>query len=248
MDIEKGLFFNPEEERKVVNMEINDQRKEADPRLREALKDELLLMNFESTSDRIYRFFGNFSETDPSNIKIQIADGQFGTGEAKNSTIIVKAPDTNSLFYDILEKLQEGHFNVPENKLEETAGKLILSTMCSTILHESCHALLNSKPGSKFSEKLKELSGSEYREEDSTLLDEGLAYAIQGFYAPEIEYIGSLKPRVNENDREIVKKRKILGEKMLPKVEEYIGKGKPLDDNFLLFSVQKMSEIKDQNP
>jgi len=91
---------------------------------------------------------------------------------------------------------------------------------------------------------VEELSGIENIEgKISTLLDEGIVYAIQEIYAPEIKPIGSIAPRINENDREDVKMRKELGHRLRPIVENYLNLGKSMDRNFIAMASQELKEI-----
>ena len=116
---------------------------------------------------------------------------------------------------------------------DKTAEELAIALTASMVLHEGVHGLLDSRPNSQFAPDLETTTGlSNKGGKASTLLDEGIAYAVQGIYAPDFEPIGSLAPKARADDDKLVGQRKKLGEKLRPLVEEYIKEERRIDPNF----------------
>ncbi|HOZ03489.1 MAG TPA: hypothetical protein PKX78_03275 [Candidatus Woesebacteria bacterium] len=151
--------------------------------------------------------------------------------------LVVEFPDEQSY----QEALQRGLSKFGVVLSDDEALELLYTIGAQTILHEGTHALIDSKPGSIFAKAL-EKGGFENQEgRDSTLLDEGLTYAIQNYFAPNNEKLGklvvqsySLEQLKDEPDPEIkkVQKRKYLGNILTPLVSEYFDGGRNLDEEF----------------
>jgi len=93
----------------------------------------------------------------------------------------------------------------------KTSDVLSTALTASTALHEGVHGLLDSRPGSKFVSEFEAVTGFPNEQgRASSLLDEGIAYAVQGIYAPDVEPIGSLAPVARETDQREVRQRKLL--------------------------------------
>ena len=230
---------------KVENfkIEIDDKRTNPDT-FKGALEKSLDLENIDTKLAGISQFFGEYGATKPTDLSIRLIDGKFGEGTIKDSTIEVQIPDIKNLVSETKTALGSLLEKNSEEEKEVISKQLILAVISSTILHEGTHGLLDSKPGSKFATEVEELSGIENIEgKISTLLDEGIVYAIQEIYAPEIKPIGSIAPRINENDREDVKMRKELGHRLRPIVENYLNLGKSMDRNFIAMASQELKEI-----
>lgn len=139
---------------------------------------------------------------------------------------------------------------LPNSSEEERNGRsseLVMALSSSTILHEGVHGLLDSKPGSKFAQDLERVSGlKDESGSKATLLDEGIAYAIQGVYAPSVEPLGSLSPIPRDDERGEVKMRKELGVRLRPKIEEYLKTNRQMDDELLAFASEQLKILQQE--
>lgn len=210
---------------------------------KKALEERLEIDSINTKLTKIYQFFDKYSQRKPEDLSIKLVDGKFGEGTIEDSTVIIQIPNTSVLVDETKTALESLMKNNTQEEKEKISKQLILAVTSSTILHEATHGLLNSKPDSKFATKMEELSeienvGGKY----STLLDEGIAYAIQEIFAPEIEPVGSIDPRINEKDSEIVKMRKALGHELKPMVETYLNLGNKIDDEFLKKATKQLQE------
>ena len=228
-------------------IEIQDDRTNPD-RFKVALENQLEFEGIEKKLIKISKFFGKYSDTDPKDLSIRLVDGKFGEGTIKNSMIEIQIPDTSGLVNETKIALASLIRKNTEQEKEEVSKKLILAVATSTILHEATHGLLDSKPGSKLAAEMEEILGIEnIQGKFSTLLDEGITYAIQEIFASEIEPIGNVAPRINKNDREIVKLRKELGHKLKPRVENYLNHGKEMDHGFIKEAAKQLQETLKQS-
>ena len=233
----------PEPELERFKIEIQDERTNPD-RFKDALENELKIERFVSKLTKISNFFGEYGTANPNDLSVRLVDGKFGEGTIKGSTIEIQIPDTSGLVDETKTALGSLIEKNTEEEKEEISKQLVLAVASSTILHEATHGLLDSKPDSKFATEMEEISGIENVEgKYSTLLDEGITYAIQELFAPEIEPVGSIAPRINEKDEEIVKLRKKLGQKIRPLIEPYLLNNNKMDDDFIKKSTQELKEI-----
>jgi len=190
------------------------------------------------------KFFGEYAAANPQDLTVNLVDGTFGEGTIKKTSIEVQVPSIEALFSNTRAFLEPMLEDASKEEKDKLTKQLVLATTASTILHEGSHGLLNSRPDSKFASDMEQILGIENTNgKFSTLLDEGIAYAIQEIYAPEIKPIGSLAPRINEDDREIVKWRKRLGQKLRPTVEKYTILGKSIDKEFFKEASHSLYEI-----
>jgi hypothetical protein len=224
-------------------IEIKDDRTNKD-RFKDALENELETESVSTKLTKISNFFGEFCETDPKDLSVRLIDGGFGEGTIKGNVVEIQTPNTRDLVNQTTADLGYLMKNSTEEEKEEISKQLILAVTASTILHEATHGLLNSRPGSKFATEMEETAEIDNAEgKISTLLDEGITYAIQEVFAPEIKLIGSVAPRINKDDREIVKIRKELGHKLKPMVETYLNLGKSMNRDFITKSSQELKEV-----
>lgn len=182
---------------------------------------------------QVKKLFGEFSPIEPQELSVAMVEGNIGNGTTQGKVIEVQMPQT----LQALQKLKEMLGEILDELKDEQLKEFLMAISSSTVLHEGIHGLLDSKPGSRFHNTLAEISEVEdIKAERSTLLDEGLAYALQGIFSKSVEPVGSLEPQIKDSDDEILKKRKILGQKLRPKVEEYLSEGKALDKEFITFA------------
>lgn len=228
------------QEQKRFKFQISDAREKPDPGQELALAERLEADEVDIALQETKEFLGDYSQTDPPELSIKMIEGNLGQGTIRDKVIEIEMPAMDKA----IDRLQE----ILQPRFEELSGEqcreIFLALCASTSLHEGIHGLLDSTPGSKFARDLERVSGiKDPGGERSTLLDEGIAYAAQGIYAPKIEPVGSLAPRAKETDEEIVKKRKRLGERLRPKVTEYLEEKKTIDESFLFFATQSLSEV-----
>lgn len=227
---------------KKSGLEVTDSRESKDSsqakNLSEQIKKEKVIDSLQS----VKKILGKYSTKSPQELSVNIVGGNLGEGTVKGSQIEIQLPKQTEAVHG-LQKSLEPHFGEIS---EQNAEELILALATSTILHEGVHGILNSTPSSELATDYERVSETpNTKGEVVTLLDEGITYAIQDHYAREVQPIGSLAPRINEQDSPLVKKRKALGERLKPKVVEYIEAGKEIDDMFLAFASQQIKEIED---
>jgi hypothetical protein len=225
------------------NLKIDDVRQDKkDITSQFALSERLKADKVDIALSQAYKFLGQYSICKPQDLSAQLIDGNIGEGTIKGTIIELQLPDREQIISELkgfMEPLLNGE---TEEIKDNIVNQLAITITASTALHEGVHGLLDSRPGSKFSLDFEEVTGfTNERGVESTLLDEGIAYAIQSIYAPNFESIGSLAPFVKESDNAVVKQRKILGEKLSPVVKEYIDNEKSIDNNF--FEIAKESMI-----
>ena len=236
---EIGILSEPKESKKP-NLEVVDSRKLPDPKQAENLSAQIESDDVLSSLEEAKTFLGKYSTRSPQELSVNIIDGTLGEGAIKGSQIDIQMPAQADAISQLKKFLKPSFGEISE----EVADKLTLALTTSTILHEGVHGILDSTPTSQLAidyEKASEAPNT--GGEVVTLLDEGIAYAIQSRYARKVEPIGSLAPRTNEQDSPAVKRRKALGKKLEPKVGEYIEAGKEIDDEFLVFASQAIKEV-----
>lgn len=191
-------------------------------------------------------FLGEYSTVQPKDLSIRLVEGRLGEGQLLAGGIIeIQLPKDNEAVNEMKLALASALDSIEEDKKDTKCREIINASCASTSLHEGVHGLLDSKPGSKFAQDFERVTGMENEQgADSTLMDEGIAYAIQGIFAPEIPPLGSFVPVAREGEREEVVLRKRLGEAIRPKVKEYFESNKPLDDEFLSFAAQEMTRLR----
>lgn len=230
---EQGFKINIEDGRTIPNEIQKD-------KLSERLKTDKI----DIVLGKVHNFLGEYTDAAPKNLSIELIDGVFGEGTIKETTVKLQMPSREKVILDTKEALEPMFKNKTNEEKDESAEQLVMAVASSTVLHEGVHGLLDSKPGSKFSSELAKAFGVDNDEEKiSTFLDEGIAYAIQEIYAPDVPPIGNLAPRVNERDREIVKQRKELGKRLKPIIEYYLTSGKNIDREFFRAAANSISEV-----
>lgn len=176
------------------------------------------------------QLLGAYARQDPKDLGIKIIPGeQMGNGQVTDRLIELEMPEP-----DNLEEMRLKAHPVFGILDKEQLNNLVMAINSSTILHEGVHCLLNSRPDAQFAHDFEKVSGIPNQNgQIATLLDEGIAYAIQGINAPNVEPVGSLAPQINPADSFMVRTRKELGEKLRPILAEYTNEGKSLDTAFM---------------
>ncbi|MBU0708950.1 hypothetical protein KJ596_04370 [Patescibacteria group bacterium] len=222
---------------KKSGIEVTDSRKSPDANQAENISEQIETDSIIDSLQDAKNFLGKYSTKSPQELSVKIVEGILGEGTVKGTQIEIQMPSQTEAIRGLQESLEPNFGEVSEQESDE----LVLASATSTVLHEGVHGILDSTPTSQLAVDYERVSGTPNTNEDVVaLLGEGIAYAIQGCYAREVQPIGSLAPRINEQDSPEVKKRKALGEKLKPKVNEYIDAGKEIDDEFLAFASQQI--------
>lgn len=223
-----------------TKFKVTDLRKNPDFDQIQLLKVELKRERIDPRLQKSKSFFGKYSLGVPNKLEVRIIDGKVGEGELKNKAIQIQLPPMIQAIQQLKEMLSLYFRKLTDKNCREIFWALTVST----IFHEAVHMLLDSRPGSKFTDDFEQISGfKNTRGEASTLLDEGLVYAIQGIYSKSIMPIGSLRPEPKNSDSQSVKIRKRLGMYLAPKVEEYFQKNQSLDNEFFSFAAKQFDKL-----
>jgi hypothetical protein len=225
------------------NLQVEDGRKSKDVSQQFALSERLKTDKVDVALHQTHEFLGEYAANRPQDLSIKLVNGNIGEGTINGSIIELQLPGREQAALEtrgFVESLLKGAGDQDKNKI---AGELAIALTASTALHEGVHGLLDSRPGSKFSSDFEAVTGFPNEQgRASTLLDEGIAYAIQGIFTPYIESIGSLAPNAREKDEREVRQRKVLGEKLKPVVQEYLDEGKSIDADFFERAKQSIVE------
>lgn len=228
------------QEAKKPVLKVVDSRKSPDAGQTEKLGDQIEKDAILGSLKEAKAFLGKYSTKSPQELMVNIVDGKLGEGTVRETQIDIQMPSQADAVSQLQTSLEPNFGEVSV----QVAGELALATATSTILHEGVHGILDSTPTSQLAADYERVSGLPNTDgEVVTLLDEGITYAIQGRFAREVEPIGSLAPRISEQDSLEVKKRKALGEKLKPKVVEYMEASQTIDDKFLAFASQAIKEV-----
>jgi hypothetical protein len=225
-------------------MMVNDARQSKDAAQQFALSERLKADNVELALVQAHKFFGKYSGNKPEDLTIRLTDGKVGEGTIKGKVIEIQQPDRKQAILEtrnFIEPLLKG---VQNENIDKVAEELATALTASTVLHEGLHGMLDSRPGSKFASDFEAVTCLPNEQgKVSTLLDEGIAYAVQGIYAPDVDPIGSLIPVAKETDEREVWQRKMLGEKLRPVVKEYLNAGKSIDTDFFETAKKAIIEV-----
>jgi len=217
----------------TFNLKIEDIRIDKDLSQQFALSERLKADNVDRTLVQAHKFLDGYSRCHPQEFSIQLVDGRIGEGTIKGKVIEIQLPDRERAISETKGFIEPLLDDTEDENKDKIAEELVTALMVSTALHEGVHGMLDSRPGSKFASDFEAVTGFPNEQgRASTLLDEGIAYAIQGIYAPDIEPIGNISPVAKESDERLVRQRKTLGEKLRPMIKEYIDSGKSIDINF----------------
>jgi hypothetical protein len=225
----------------MFQIKIIDSRQYPDKSQQEKLRQHLEQDQIACILTQIKKILGPYSSVSPEDISVEIVDGDISHGTIEGETVKLPLLGHQASIDLAKEKARMlGVDNLPEPQCE----KAILTITASKILHEAVHGLLESRPGTRFLTDLEMISGvSDEQAERATLLDEGIAHAVQGLYAKSMEPFGYLGPQISLNDELIVQQRKKLGKKLEPIIKEYFNNSQPLDDRFLSVANQYLIEV-----
>ena len=231
-----------ETERHIVKVEDARQKKDAGQQF--ALSERLKQDSVDTALYQAKGFLGSYSQTEVDALSINIVDGDTGEGTIKGDVIEVQLPGREQAIKKMRTALEPVLASVPDDRKNACCEKIVYAVTASTVLHEGIHGLLNSGPESQFArdfERVSQLPNEQLRL--STLLDEGVTYALQDTFAPSVEPLGGLTPAPKETDRPEVKQRKELGQRLKSEVKRYIDEGRGMDDAFLTFATSQLKEV-----
>lgn len=226
---------------------VDDTRKKKDTSQQFALSERLKIDKVDLALLDTKGFLGKYSAVEPNDLSVRIMGGKLGEGTIQGTVIEIQLPPQDQAIAEMRTMLESILEDIPGEKRDAKCKEIILASSASTVLHEGIHGLLDSKPSSHFAHDFEETSGIQNKNgEIATLLDEAIAYAIQGIYAPEVDPLGKLTPSSKETDHNEVGLRKDLGEKLRPKVEEYLEEKKTIDSEFFSFAGLAMRDLEDK--
>lgn len=195
----------------VSTLEIKDTRAISNPDEVSSFENELKRENFSETLFKISDFLGDYKSSvfKPENLRIQLKDGEMGSGACVVhdgvAEIVIESPGEEEGVNFISRFLEDSN----KEATPEQARNIFYALQTSTALHESTHSLIDSKPGSKLAQYVESHGFKNERNADANLLDEGITYALMAEFAPVVEPIGNIGPRIDSRDTEIAVSRKI---------------------------------------
>ncbi len=229
-------------------MRIYDVRQISDASQQLTLSKKLQVDKIDAALVQTCIFLGRYSGNKPQDFSIQLVDGKIGEGTINGNVIEIQLPSRRQAISEVRALIEPLLKNYGDEEKDKVAEELVMAATASTVLHEGVHGLLDSRPGSAFFVDFEAITGFPNKQgETSTLLDEGIAYAVQGIYAPNVELIGNVAPIVKETDERLVKWRKKLGEKLRPDVKEYMESKKSINTAFFEKAKQFIVEIQKEN-
>lgn len=230
------------------NLQIEDGRQGKDAYWQFALAERLKAGRVDLALLQTHKFLGEYTTKHPQDLSIKLVDGNIGEGTINGSIVELQLPSREQAITETRGFIEPLLKDASQENKDKIAGEIATALTASTALHEGVHGLLDSRPGSKFSSDFERVTGFPNQQgRASTLLDEGIAYAIQGIYAPDVEPIGSLSPVARETDEREVRQRKVLGEKLRPIIQECIDNGKSIDTDFFETARQAIIEIQEES-
>ncbi|MBU0535113.1 MAG: hypothetical protein ABIJ82_03065 [Patescibacteria group bacterium] len=199
---------------------------------------------------KIKNFLGSYSSQTATSkdISVNLKNGKLGSGECVEDEsgieVTVYTPGLKAGIDEILSKsLSEMNISVSKKQ----ARDIFCAVQASTALHESTHVLLDSKPHSKFARYI-ESHGFENKENaDAGLLDEGITYALMAEFAPVVEPIGSISPKINSWDSKLEVARKTLGKSLEGVIHECIGSGWSMNEEFMEKALVALRNVQTNN-
>lgn len=217
--------------------------------LRERIISDLLEVHWQ----KIHKFLGECtSGNGPSQFVINIEDGS----EIGSAEVIVKDDGAVSIVLFCpceasgVEKIRQGFLNAGLVYTDEVLSDLFYAAQSQTIFHEGIHVLLESRPGSVLARAVEAFGFSNHNNCHATLLDEGITYACQDIFAPEVGPLGKLEYQLDEKLTDIQSIRKKLGRLIKPLIQKYLEDNHQIDAHFLSECAALMERVvgKDWSP
>lgn len=229
---------------KISKMEVKDSRGEKADTIQEGeLKAKLESDKVEEKLTQFEDFIGKYTKQKVSEgLEINIVYGPVGTGEVVEGILKVNLPNSDEIEAVSKDEKSKQFLDVLRDA-GTTYEEVALASVSSTVLHESEHMIIDSRPDSELDKDFETNTGIENDEAGHilSLLDEGITYAFQMEKDSESELFKKLegkKPQTEESYT--IESRKKLGLALQPKVKEYLDGGKSIDDEFLKFAGELM--------
>ena len=231
----------------ATKIEVVDKRKEPDLIQQKEFETNLKKDKIEEKLIQFEGFVGKYAKSRVSKgLKATLVEGPAGNGQVKDGVLTVNLPS--------VEEIAQSSKVTPESKpyldilvdAGATYEDLVFALSSSTVLHESEHMILDSRPGSQLEKDFKEYTGIEGDTGGNTLslLDEGITYAFQMEKDSEsvlFDKLRASKPQVEE--KFTVETRKTLGQALRSKVKDYLDEGRQIDIVFLKFAGEEMNKL-----
>jgi hypothetical protein len=180
---------------------------------------------------------------------VNLKYGKEGNGEVVDGVLSVDLPDSDEIKATVNDERSKKFLDVLA-KAGTTYENFVATVTTSTVLHESEHMIIDSKPGSQLAidfENAQPLDQKIELDENGhvlSLLDEGITYAFQIGKDNGNELFQKLegdKPQVE--DSFTIATRKKLGEALRGKVKEYVDGGEHINESFLKFAGDEMKKL-----
>lgn len=186
---------------------------------------------------RVQVFFGKYgTQFDPNTFVVRLTDGNLvgqaeviRTSEDKQAEIILKMPNEAVAVQFLQAEFKNACYVFDAN----TSKEIFYAVQSQTIFHEGIHLLLFSQPSSLLAKRLHDGGFSNRDNCHATLLDEGITYALQDYFAPDVNELGKLLYRVDYSSTATIDIRKQLGKLIYPIIQEYLDEKKQVDDIFV---------------
>lgn len=234
---------------KRIGLLVEDTRAQADPSQVTELRKRI-------ERDGVEKILGTLQEVLPlycraeKQIRIEIGDrsaisARAHAGEALPGLARVTLPSEEEGIKETLEMIK----NIRPDATREQARDLFYDLKASVTLHESTHAILETRPGTPFHGIVERLAGKEDPGAGlSTLCDEGLAYGIQGLFARNSELVGSLSPRIRTEEDVYSRRGKRIGQTLRPVLQKLFDEKKPPDEQFMKQLVATALQVIEEIP
>ncbi len=249
----KGLADMIEQVKDDFGMQVRDLRSTPDAESRKAFKERITKDRLLAKLQSVRTILGAYARTDvlPRYFHVGLVDEQQGVAHGfspdiqrpEDAMIDVPLEQLGAGIKSMLETAEKAGMSINE----EQARDAVLANASSVALHESIHQLIDGDPDTSplIRDVASALEEKTLDEETNLLLNEGITYAFHNIFAPFAEPLGSMGPRLDAGDSVMVRKRKVLGQKIEGVVREYMqNDNKPLDNEFIQKASLALREVK----
>ena len=234
---EKVIVGGEKAEIEIRGLEVIDRRENPDVVQSHLLSERIKTDRVVETLEDIKKMLGSYAtDAVSASIPIVLSDGQWGSGKYANGVLEVALPADQEVV-ELMKPFAES-LKIPGEEIENVAREVANAALSSTVLHEATHVLIDSRPGSILS---RDLGVEDPNGEISTMIDEGITYALQGIYAKETYLIPDEK---QDEGRQEVRFRKVLGVRIRPRVKELLDSNKIMDKEFLRYCLETLEQVK----
>ncbi len=195
----------------------------------------------------IQLLFGDYgTKSDPTAFLVKLIDGNLVgqaevvlTDQSQQTEIRLAMPSEAGAVIFFQSEFRKAGYDFDEN----TCREIFYAVQSQTVFHEGIHLLLSSQPGSLLAKTVEATGFSNENNCHATLIDEGITYALQDYFAPEIDGLGTLEYRVNPDSKKTIDLRKQLGKLIRPIIQELIAEKKKFDETFLHRAINQLSKV-----